>query len=189
VTIGVRTSPSIESSHVAGFDKVAQRTSHTTPEGELRVDLIEGVRYRFARPVTHDHGHLTEVFRTSWGLTDAPIVQVNATTTFPGRVRAWGLHLRTIDRLFVLSGAVRIVCYDARIASPTFGRINELFFSERTQGLVVIPFGIYHGWKNVGDTECVIVSMPSQLYDHDGPDRYELPWDDPAAADVIPYQW
>ncbi len=180
---------SIDSGEVAGFERVERRVSHTTTDGELRVDLIDGLRYRFARPVTHDHGHLTEIFRTSWNLTDEPIVQVNATTTFPGRVRAWGLHLRTLDRLFVLSGAVKVVCYDARMTSPTFGRINELFFSERTQGLVVIPFGIYHGWKNVGDAEAVIVSMPSQLYDHDGPDRFELPWDDPSAAEIIRYTW
>src|SRR2546423_12970839 len=93
---------------IAGFDKVIPRISHTATDGELRVDLIDGLRYRFARPVTHDHGHLTEMFRTSWNLTDRPIVQVNATTTFPGRVRAWGLHLRTVDRLFVLSGTIRI---------------------------------------------------------------------------------
>jgi dTDP-4-dehydrorhamnose 3,5-epimerase len=188
-TTDAKSTTSINPDHVAGFERAVPRISHTTADGELRVDLIDGVRYRFARPVTHDHGHLTEVFRTSWNLTEEPIVQVNTTTTFAGRVRAWGLHLRTVDRLFVLSGAMRIVCYDARIASRTFGRVNELFFSERTQGLVVIPFGIYHGWKNIGDTEAVIVSMPSQLYEHDGPDRYELPWDSPEAAEIIPYTW
>ena len=65
---------SLDSGEVAGFERVERRVSHTTTEGELRVDLIDGLRYRFARPVTHDHGHLTEIFRTSWNLTDEPIV-------------------------------------------------------------------------------------------------------------------
>ena len=60
---------------------------------------------------------------------------------------------------------------------------------ERNQGLVVIPPGVFHGWKNVGDNEAAIVSMPSQLYDHDGPDRWELMWDSPAAQQTIPYVW
>jgi hypothetical protein len=34
-----------------------------------------------------------------------------------------------------------------------------------------------------------MVSMPSQLYDHDGPDRFELPWDAPATRALIPYDW
>lgn len=161
----------------------------TTSDGHLRVDPIDGLRFRLARPVSHNHGHLTEIYRSLWNITEEPIVQVNLSTTFPGRVRAWGLHARTVDRLFVAAGAVKIVCYDGRIGSPTFGRLNEFWFGERNQGLVVIPCGVYHGWKNVGDTEAIIVSMPSQHYDHNSPDRIELPWDDPATGEIIPYTW
>jgi dTDP-4-dehydrorhamnose 3,5-epimerase len=59
----------------------------------------------------------------------------------------------------------------------------------RNQGLIVIPPGVYHGWKNIGADEATIVSMPSELYNHDGPDRWELPWDSDAARRIIPYQW
>jgi hypothetical protein len=31
--------------------------------------------------------------------------------------------------------------------------------------------------------------MPSQLYDHNGPDRWELPWDSEDARKIIPYRW
>ncbi len=174
---------------IRGFEIAAPRQSSLTSDGALRLDAIEGLRHRVIRPVAHTHGHLSEIYRSDWGITDAPVVQVNLTTTLPGRVRAWGLHLHTIDRLFVASGSVRIVCWDGRTRSRTQGRVNELVFSDRTQGLVVIPVGVYHGWKNVGETEAVMVSMPSRLYDHDGPDRYELPWDAPATRAVIPYEW
>lgn len=186
---GIRSEASLTEREIAGFSIAEPRISQTTGRGDLRVEPIEGLAFRPARAVTHGHGHLVEAYRQDWGITDTPVVQVNVTTTFSGRVRAWGLHLRTIDRLFVSSGAVKIVCFDPRRSSPTFGRINEFFFSDRSQGLVVIPFGVYHGWKNVGDTEAVIVSMPSQLYDHEGPDRFELPWDAPSTREVIPYDW
>lgn len=179
----------IDLQEVAGFSTAVPRTSHTTAAGALRIEPIDGLTFRLTRPVSHTHGHLSEAFRLDWGVTDAPVVQVNVSTTFPGRVRAWGLHAATIDRLFVASGSVRIVCYDGRRESPTFGRVNEFYFGERNQGLLVIPVGIYHGWKNVGDSEASIVSMPSRLYDHDGPDRFELPWDDPATRALIPYSW
>ena len=174
---------------VEGFASASPRQSLVTAAGALRLDPIDGVRYRPARPVSHHHGHLTEAFRADWGLTDAPVVQVNLTTTFPGRIRAWGIHRFTVDRLFAATGSLCIVCYDGRRGSPTFGCVNEFMLGERNQGLVVIPPGIYHGWKNIGADEATIVSMPSVLYDHDGPDRWELPWDSDAARRMIPYRW
>jgi dTDP-4-dehydrorhamnose 3,5-epimerase len=174
---------------VEGFDAASARRSHTTADGGLRIDLIDGVRYRLTRPVSHQNGHLVEAFRDDWGLTEAPIVQVNLSITFPGCIRAWGIHRVTVDRLFAASGSLQIVCYDGRRGSPTFGRVNELLLGERNQGLVVIPPGVYHGWKNVGADEATIISMPSRLYDYDGPDRWELPWDSAAARENIPYQW
>jgi len=174
---------------VDGFAAAAALQSRTTADGQLRLQPIEGVKYRLARPVSHYHGHLTEVFRTDWGLTDMPVVQVNLTTTFPGRTRAWGIHRNTVDRLFAASGSFCLVCYDGRRDSPTFGCVNEFMLGGLNQGLVVIPPGVYHGWKNVGHDEATIVSMPSQLYDHNGPDRWELPWDSDAARTAIPYRW
>jgi len=49
---------------VEGFTSVSPMESLVTTTGALRFDPIEGVRYRLARPVSHRHGHLTEVFRT-----------------------------------------------------------------------------------------------------------------------------
>lgn len=174
---------------IEGFASALGKKSHTSREGELRLTPIEGVSYRLLRPVSHRDGHVTEAFRTDWGMTEAPIVQVNTTVTFPGRIRAWGIHRFTVDRLFASTGSLCIVCYDGRRESPSFGCTNEFLLGERNQGLVVIPPGVYHGWKNLGNDEATIVSMPSRLYDHDQPDRWELLWDSDEARKIIPYQW
>jgi len=174
---------------IEGFAEASPRQSLTTAEGALRIDLIDGVSFRRAPTVSHRDGHLAEAFRADWCITDAPIVQVNVTVTFPGKTRAWGLHRSTVDRLFAATGSLCIVCYDGRHGSPTFGRVNEFMLGGRNQGLVVIPPDVFHGWKNIGQDEATIVSLPSQLYDHDGPDRWELPWDSEAARKIIPYRW
>src|SRR6516165_4122316 len=118
---------------VDAFTSASPRQSLTTAAGALRVDPIDGVRYRLARPVSHHHGHLTEAFRADWGLTDAPVVQVNLTTTFPGRIRGWGIHRFTVDRLFAATGSFCIVCYDGRRGSPTFGCVNEFMRGSETK--------------------------------------------------------
>ena len=48
---------------VDAFTSASPRQSLSTAAGALRVDPIDGVRYRLARPVSHHHGHLTEAFR------------------------------------------------------------------------------------------------------------------------------
>ena len=71
---------------VEGFASASARTSHTTAEGRLRLTPIDGVHYRLARPVSHQHGHLTEVFRTDWDITDFPIVQVKSQASFTAKI-------------------------------------------------------------------------------------------------------
>jgi len=104
-------------------------------------------------------------------------------------VRAWGLHLRSTDRLFVVSGLIRFAVFDGREESPTFGQTSELIVGEKNPGLLTISPNLYHGWKNIGTTEAVIINMPDRLYDYEAPDALDLPWDSEAAQKLIPYRW
>lgn len=175
--------------HVDGFSAAKKLQSMTDGDGTVRTRPIDGVLFRPTRPVSHDKGYLTEVFRTDWGIADFPVVQINATTTFPGHVRAWGIHRNTTDRLFAAAGSFCIAVFDGRKNSPTFGCANQFFLGGNNQGLVVIPPGLWHGWKNIGPDEATIISMPSQHYTHSNPDRWELPWDSEDAKRIISYRW
>lgn len=174
---------------IAGAEALAAKHSAVDATGALRVDLIAGLRFRAIRPVPHEDGHLMEIARASWPEIDQEVVQVHMTTTLPGRVRAWGLHKRSTDRLFVAAGLVKIACFDGRRDSPTFGRVNEFTLSDRNPGLLVIPPDLYHGWKNIGTAESIVINMPTRLYDYEAPDALDLPWDSAEARALIPYTW
>jgi dTDP-4-dehydrorhamnose 3,5-epimerase len=81
------------------------------------------------------------------------------------------------------------VIFDGRNGSPTCGQINEFVVSERNPGLLIIPPSLYHGWKNIGTIDAVIINMPDHMYDYDSPDALDLPWDSEAARRTIPYKW
>jgi dTDP-4-dehydrorhamnose 3,5-epimerase len=132
---------------------------------------------------------VTEVARASWELLGKPLVQVHITTTFAGRVRAWGLHPHGTDRLFVVSGLVKLVIFDGRKDSPTVRQLNEFVVSEKNPGLLIVPPNVYHGWKNIGSSEAIIINMPDRMYDYEQPDALDLPWDSEAASRIIPYTW
>jgi dTDP-4-dehydrorhamnose 3,5-epimerase len=174
---------------VVGWAELVEKRSAVDHEGRWRADPVEGLQFRPTRPVPHEDGVVTEVARASWPELDLPIVQVHVTTTQPGRIRAWGLHQRSTDRLFVVSGLVSFVVFDGRLDSPTAGALNEFKLSERNPGLLVVPPNLYHGWKNIGTTEASIINMPSSQYDYDGPDALDLPYDAPRATEIVPFRW
>ncbi|MGH6893355.1 MAG: dTDP-4-dehydrorhamnose 3,5-epimerase family protein [Dongiaceae bacterium] len=174
---------------IKGHNLLAPKSSAVDSSGALRVELIEGLKVRITRPVPHEDGHVIEIARKGWEILDAPVVQVHMTTTLPGRHRAWGLHRHSADRLFVARGLVKIAVYDGRTDSPTYGRVSEFTFSDRNPGLVVVPPNLYHGWKNIGTDEAIVINMPTSTYTYDEPDAWDLPWDSKAAEELIPYRF
>ena len=174
---------------VIGAEELIAKHSAVDSAGNLHEELIEGVRFRPTRPVPHEDGHVTEVARASWDILARPLVQVHISTTLPGRVRAWGLHPAGTDRLFVVSGLLKLTVFDGRNDSPTRGLLNEFVVSEKNPALLIIPPNLYHGWKNIGTSEATIINMPDRMYDYEQPDALDLPWDSEAAARLIPYRW
>jgi len=179
----------MEGPPVTGLDVLVAKHSAVDATGELRQAAVEGVKFRPVRPVPHEDGTVAEVARAVWPEIDLPILQVHITTTLPGRIRAWGLHRGSTDRLFVVRGLVSIVVFDGREDSPTYGQVNEFRISERNPALLVIPPNLYHGWKNIGIDEAFIINMPSSQYEHEGPDALDLPYESAQAQQVVPFRW
>jgi dTDP-4-dehydrorhamnose 3,5-epimerase len=175
--------------NVVGGQELVAKQSAVDEQGKLNRTPIHDVVFRPTRPVPHEDGHVTEVARASWDIIGGPIVQVHLTTTFPGRHRAWGLHQRSTDRLFVVSGLVKFAVFDGRLDSPTYGCVNEVTLSEKNPGLLIIPSNLYHGWKNIGTNEAIIINMPTEMYNYEAPDALDLPWDSEVAARIIPYRF
>ena len=181
--------PAASPPRIKGREVLRQKRSAVTGSGQPSFELIAGLAFRPTRPVLHEDGTLTEVAKTSWPEVNLPVVQTHVTTTLPGRVRAWGLHAFSTDRLFVVKGLVSIVVFDGRLDSPTSGLVNEFKVSERNPGLLVIPPNLYHGWKVIGTDEAFIINMPAVEYDYALPDALDLPYDSPEAADIVPWRW
>lgn len=146
---------------------------------------IDGVTVHEVLHVPRDHGILTEVFRPEWDPTGMPVVQVYQSRLFPGAIGAWSCHARSVDRLFVNQGHLKIVLYDGRDDSPTFRRLMELHTGDARPGLVVLPAGVWHGLQNLGSTDALVLNLPTVAYDYEDPDHYRLPWD----SSEIPYEW
>jgi dTDP-4-dehydrorhamnose 3,5-epimerase len=169
---------------IEGLEQAQKDVASVGPDGEHLQALIEGVDVRRARTHADERGTLCEIFDPRWGFTDDPLVYAYLATINPGQVRGWVVHREQSDRLFLYAGVLRIVLYDARTESDSFGRVNVLHFGGHDRALVSIPAGVFHAVKNVGDGEGAFINLPSQPYQHDDPDKYRLPLEN----DVIPYR-
>lgn len=156
-----------------------------TEDGEPVINLIEGVEIRYANTQADARGSVCEILNPSWGVHPDPIVYVYQFTIRPGMVKGWHVHHLHDDRIFISSGTVKVVLYDDRKDSPTYGVVNEIYRTEHRRSIMVIPRFVFHAHENVGDKDALMVSMPSRPYRHDDPDVYRLPVNN----DYIPYEF
>lgn len=147
--------------------------------------LIDGVIVREIKPVLTDYGHLNEVFRAEWQPENERVDQIFVSTFQSGGLSAWHAHGETTDRLFVVAGQMRVVLYDNRPDSPTFGKINEFKLGVQRPSLIVIPPQVWHGVQNYLDIPAVLMNAVDLAYCYENPDHYRLASDDPA----IPYSF
>ncbi len=146
--------------------------------------LIEGVKVKPLRVIPDERGRLMEILRADDELFER-FGQVYLTTAYPGVVKAWHYHKKQDDHMAVIKGMMKIVLYDDREGSPTKGEINEFFLGDHNHLLLRIPKMVYHGFKCIGETEAMVINIPTEVYHYQEPDEYRL---DPHKGG-IPYDW
>lgn len=147
--------------------------------------LIDGIRVKEVKSVLTDRKVLTEVIRRDWCLDGAGIDQVFQVQFSPGAITAWHAHQFTTDRLFVNSGQLKIVLYDARQGSRTFGTINEFRWGSMRPALICVPAGVWHGVQNDSKETASLLNIVDKAYCYEDPDHWRLPWN----TDKIPYSF
>jgi dTDP-4-dehydrorhamnose 3,5-epimerase len=146
---------------------------------------IEGVEVVRVHPIADGRGSLTPFLSPAESFWREPVVYAYSVLIRPGRIKGWGMHRLQTDRYFVPAGRLRVVLHDGRTDSPSFGRYQELWFSEASAGLVRIPTGVWHADQNWGDTDATLVNFPTRPYDPREPDKYRV---DPHGGE-IPFDW
>lgn len=156
-----------------------------TSDWEFLLGEIDGVQLREVRHVPRDHGVITEMYRSEWDPTGLPVTHSYQSRLFPGAIGAWSCHAKSIDRLFVNQGHMKVVLFDGREDSPTYRHIREVHCGDVRPTFVVVPVGVWHGVQNLGTGDALMVNFPTLAYDYADPDHYRLPWD----TAEIPYVW
>ena len=145
---------------------------------------ISGVQTKKLRLIPDERGWLLEILRADDEMFHQ-FGQVYVTTAYPGVVKAWHYHKNQTDNFTCVRGMMKVVLYDSREDSSTFGTIMELFTGEKNPLLISVPPYVFHGFKAIGTETAFFVNIPTLPYNYEKPDEFRLPPDSPE----IGYDW
>jgi len=137
----------------------------TSPTGR---GLIDGVKIETTIVWPDDRGYFFEVARLGQGLVGgfAPdSLQVSATFTYPGAIKAFHYHLHQTDCWIPAIGMVQVALVDLREDSATFGAKNTLYVGNLRPWQILIPPGVAHGYKVIGTMPAGLIYVTSRVYD------------------------
>ncbi len=133
--------------------------------------------------VTHsdERGYFREILRDDDELMTR-FGQTSFTMTYPGVIKAFHWHRKQDDLWYVALGMARVVLYDRREDSPSFGLTQEIFAGEDNPLLILIPAGVAHGYQVIGNRPVYLFYHTTESYDRSDPDEERIPYDDPGIA-------
>lgn len=144
--------------------------------------MIDGVKVISLRQIADERGKIMHMLKA----TDPHFIEfgeIYFSCAWPGTIKAWHVHKSMTLNNAVISGRAKLVMYDKREDSPTFGEIQEAFLGEDNYILVQMPPGIVNGYKAYGDKMVILANCATEPHDPD-----EIVRIDPFDND-IPYDW
>jgi dTDP-4-dehydrorhamnose 3,5-epimerase len=131
----------------------------------FRAGVIAGVVIKPLRRFGDARGWLSEIFRQDEIAPEAMPVMGYVSMTLPGVTRGPHEHVEQTDLFaFVGPGTFRIVLWDARPDSPTYGVRQELLAGADAPHAVLVPPGVVHAYRNVSSENGLVFNVPNRLY-------------------------
>lgn len=140
--------------------------------------MIDGVRHKQLVKHCDDRGYFAELVRDDEGLLER-FGQMSVSMSYPGVIKAFHYHKKQDDIWFFPSGNAQVVLVDMREDSRTFKETNVFYMGEENPSVLLIPRGVAHGYRVLGNEPLTIVYLTTQSYRPEAPDEYRIPWNDP----------
>jgi len=126
---------------------------------------IEGTIFRQLTAHKDHRGWLTELYREDELSAEQRPVMVYVSETLPGVARGPHEHADQTDYFaFFGPGDFMLYLWDARPNSSTFGRRMKVVVGESSKQCVIVPPGVVHAYRNVGQTAGWVFNAPNRLY-------------------------
>jgi dTDP-4-dehydrorhamnose 3,5-epimerase len=84
----------------------------------------------------------------------------------PGVIKGWKLHKKMTQNFTVPVGRIKVVVYDAREQSKSFGEIVEVTLGRPDQyHLLQVPPGVWYAFQNIGEQDALLTNCADMPHD------------------------
>ena len=116
-----------------------------------------------------DRGWLAELFRRDELAEEFYPMMSYISFTKPGVQRGPHEHVDQADLFcFIGPSTFNIRLWDNRPDSPTYNNFMSLDVGQDNPQAVVVPKGVVHGYRNIGDIHGMVINCPNRLYMGEG---------------------
>ena len=144
--------------------------------------MIDGVQVIPKRRIPDERGTIFHMVSTADDHFDR-FGEIYFSTIYKGVVKGWHLHQEMSLNYVCIHGRIKLVIYDDREGSSTRGELMECFLGPDDYSLVIIPPGVWNGFKGMSDPHAIVANCCTHAHDPSRSSRL-----DPFEND-IPYDW
>ena len=142
---------------------------------------IEGVQFVPLARIPDERGTILHMLRA----TDPHFIafgEIYFTTVYRDVVKGWHRHRDMTLNYACIDGRIKLVLYDERDVSPSRGTLIEKFLGPDDYALVVIPPGVWTGFKGMTDS-AIVANCATHPHEPSLTERLD------PFSDRIPYDW
>jgi dTDP-4-dehydrorhamnose 3,5-epimerase len=144
--------------------------------------VIDGVKHIPLRRIPDERGTVMHMLKR----TDPHFIEfgeIYFSTIYDGVVKGWHQHREMTLCYACVHGRIKLVAYDDREGSKTKGELNEFFLGPDDYALVMIPPGVWNGFKGMTDPFAIVANCCTHPHDPSRSSRK------PPHGSDIPYDW
>lgn len=129
--------------------------------------MIDGVKIIEKKIIADERGKIMHMLK----VTDKEFInfgEIYFSCGFKGVVKGWHKHLSMTLNNFCVSGTIKLVIYDDREGSLTYGEAMEVFMGENANNyLVQISPNLWNGYKVYSDKMAMVANCATEPHRKD----------------------
>ncbi len=144
--------------------------------------MIDGVQVLPLRRIPDERGTVFHMLKR----TDPHFVEfgeIYFSSVYPGVIKGWHRHREMTLNYACVFGRIKLALYDDRGDSRTRKESMELFLGPDHYALVVIPPGVWNGFKGMSDPCAIVANCATRPHDPSEIERLD------PLQNSLPYRW
>ena len=118
---------------------------------------IKDIKITPLKIISDDRGSVMHMMRNDSKVFEK-FGEIYFSTIFNNKIKAWHLHKEATLNYACVYGKAKLVLFDERKNSETYGVYQELFLSIENYSLITIPPNIWNGFKGLNKEYSIIAN-------------------------------